>query len=129
LTDVVAFGSGGEDLLQRTQEKIGALLRRKQDVRVAVLACNTASGGAAVGRRAQLARTLLGAVTSTGRGRMILSASGHASHRLRVELLALAGALTEELRGTTATVTLWFTEASHGNAVRIVETRTATKGR
>ena len=125
-TSVVAFSRGGDDLVRRTEEKLDALRRRKQSVRVAVLACNSAAGGAAVGRRAKLAGMLLGAVSSTTCGRLILSASGGASHEVRQELLALAGALTEELRATSATVSLWFTEALPGHAVRIVETRTPT---
>ncbi len=107
--DVVAFSHEGEDLLRRTQEKVGALRRRQTSVRVAVLACNSATDGAAAGRRARLARTLLGAVTMSTCGRLILGASGHASEELRQELLALARGLAEELRGSTATVSLLFT--------------------
>lgn len=68
-TDLVAF-SPCEDLLHRTERKLSALHRDKQNVRVAVLACNS-TGGPTTQRRAQLARLLLGAVTSTACGRMI----------------------------------------------------------
>jgi hypothetical protein len=112
-TDLVAFSSGGEDLLQRTEQKLSALHRKKQNVRVAILACNS-TGGATTQRRAQLARLLLGAVTSTACGRLILSASGRASTQLRRDLLALAGQLTDGLRGTTATISVQFTEPTHG---------------
>jgi hypothetical protein len=110
-TNLVAFSHGCEDLLQRTQEKLGVLRRSKQTVRVAVLACNAATGDAPAGRRAQLARTLLDAVASATCGRLILSARGRASHKLLGELLALAEALAQELRGTRATVSLRFTDA------------------
>jgi hypothetical protein len=110
-TNLVAFGHGCDDLLRRTQDKLGVLQRSKQVVRVAVLACNAATGHAAAIGRARLARALLGAVASTTSGRLVLSASGRTSQQLLQELLALAGALAEELRGTSATVSLRFTEA------------------
>jgi hypothetical protein len=116
LTDVV--GLAGEDLLERTKEKLDALQRGNQRVRVAVLACNSATGGEIVGRRTQLARALVGAVARTIHGRLILSASEQASHELREELFTLAGDLTDQLRGTTASVSLWFTEPSHRPAAR-----------
>ena len=55
------------------------------------------------------ARTLLGAVSGTSHGRLVLCASGRSSHELRLELFALTGALTEEIRGTTTMVSLKFT--------------------
>jgi hypothetical protein len=112
--NLVAFSQDGEKLLQRTQEKLEALRRGQQDVRVAVLACNGETDGEANGCRAQVAHTLLAAVRGTTFGRLVLSASGRASLRLRQELLSLTGALSEQLRGTTATVSLKFTEASRG---------------
>ena len=109
--NLVAFSQNGEKLLQRTHQKLDALRRSQQDVRVAVLACNGDTDDEAGGYRAQVARTLLAAVTGKALGRLVLSASGHASLRLREELLALTSALSEQLRGTTATVSLRFTEA------------------
>jgi hypothetical protein len=112
-TNLVAFGHGCDDLLRRTQDKLGVLRRSKQVVRVAVLACSATSGGVASVGRAQLARALLGAVVSTNSGRLVLTASARTSQQLLQELLVLAGALAEELRGTTATVSLRFAEAPH----------------
>ena len=63
--NVVAFDRGGDDLLRRAEARLGILHRNKQSVRVAVLACNAATGGPAADQRAQIARTLLGAVTRT----------------------------------------------------------------
>ena len=114
LTNVVGLSPSGEDILQRTQEKLCALGRKGQGIRVAVLACNVAADADAVVRRAKLARALLGAVSQTVRGRLILSAREGASIAFRTELLSLAGQLTDALRGTTASVHLWFTEPSHG---------------
>jgi hypothetical protein len=68
--DVVAFPNGADDLLPRTREKLGAIHRSEQGVRVAVLACNSTAGGATALRRVQLARLLFGAVTSATRGRV-----------------------------------------------------------
>jgi len=114
-TNLIAFSQRGEKLLQRTEEELETLRRGQQNVRVAVLACNGETGGEVDGCRAQIARTLLGAVTRTTFGRLVLSApGGRISLGVRHELLALAGALTEQLRGTTATVSLRFTEASLG---------------
>jgi hypothetical protein len=68
LTSVVGLGPMGDDLLERTREKINFMHRRNQGVRVAVLACNAAIGGEAIGSRATLARALLGAVARTVHG-------------------------------------------------------------
>ncbi len=124
LTSVVGLGPVGDDLLQRTREELAALHRRNQGVRVAVLACNAATSGEAVGHRAALARALLGAVAQTIHGRLVLSAKDRAPPPLRRALLALAGELTDELVGTTASVSLWFTEPSQGRLARPAETRT-----
>lgn len=115
--NVVASCDGGDDLFQRMQEKIGILHSSKKAVRVAVLACNTATDHAAVDRRARLARGLLGAVTFCTHGRLILESSGRAPDLLRRELFALAGDLAERVRGTTVTVSLRFAGALHRKAV------------
>jgi hypothetical protein len=122
-TNLVAFSQEGEDLSRRTQEKIDALRRRRQGVRIAVLACSSATGGTSARQRAQLARVLLGAVKSTTCGRLTLTASGLASHQLRQELVALAGELTDELRGTTATISLRFADAARVGSARLAHGR------
>jgi hypothetical protein len=98
--NLVAFSQDGEKLLRRTHEKLDALRRSQHDVRVAVLACNEQMDGEGPCYRAQVAHALLGAVSGTSFGRLVLSASGRASLRLRQELLSLAGMLSEQLRGT-----------------------------
>ncbi|HEV3189604.1 MAG TPA: hypothetical protein VGY54_03860 [Polyangiaceae bacterium] len=108
--NLVAFSQGSEKLLQRTQEKLDTLRRARQDVRVAVLACNGETDGEAASYRAQVARALLSAVTGAMLGRLVLSANGRASLRLRHELLSLTCTLSEQLRGTTATISLKFTD-------------------
>lgn len=113
-SNLVAFSQKGEKLLQRTREELEALRRDQHNVRVAVLACNGEIDGEANGYRVQVAHTLLGAVTGTTFGRLVLSAGGGASLLVRQELLALAGILSEQLRGTTATVSLRFTKTSRG---------------
>jgi|HubBroStandDraft_6_1064221.scaffolds.fasta_scaffold312203_2 hypothetical protein len=113
-SNLVAFSQPREKLLQRIQEELDALRRSLQSVRVAVLACNGDTGGEAYSCRAEIARSLLAAVMGTTFGRLVLSASGCASLRLCQELIALAGVLSEQLRGTSATVSLRFTEASGG---------------
>ncbi len=115
-TDVVGLAGGGEDLLRRTREKLDLIQNRKGGLRVAVLACNGVPGGGAVSPRAQLARTLLHAVAPSIHGRLIVSACDDASHELRRELLSLVEELSDELRGTTAMVELWFTEPARGRA-------------
>lgn len=110
--NLIAFSQHGEKLLRRTQEKLDALRRGRRDVRVAVLACNAETDGGVEGWRAQVARALLGAVSDTAFGRLVLSVSERASLRLRQELFSLTGELGQELQGTTATVSLRFTEAS-----------------
>ncbi|MGO8994077.1 MAG: hypothetical protein ACLQVI_12175 [Polyangiaceae bacterium] len=127
-TNVVALCECADDLLRRTREKLEVLHRARQALRVAVLVCNAAASGPDVGRRAQLAHILLGAVKSRPCGRLILCTSAEASRPLRRELLVLAAALTEELRETTATVSLWFSEAPKERAVRIVAARSPADG-
>ncbi|HEY3822328.1 MAG TPA: hypothetical protein VGL81_34420 [Polyangiaceae bacterium] len=105
-TNLVAFTHGREELLRRTQEKLGVLRRSKQTVRVAVLACNVATDDVHAGMRAQLAHSLLDAVARTTCGRLILSAGARAPRELLKELLALAESLAQEVRGTSATVSL-----------------------
>jgi hypothetical protein len=62
---VVGLGSiGDDDLVGRTLEKLDVFRRAKHLVRVAVLTCNANTGAAAIGRRTNLARTLLEAVTA-----------------------------------------------------------------
>jgi hypothetical protein len=111
-TDVVALRHEGEELLRRTEERIGALHRGKRAVRIAVLACGSAAGAAAVGQRTRLARMLLGAVVGAASGQLILSASERASDQLRRELFVLAGELTEQLQGKTATICVRFTPST-----------------
>jgi hypothetical protein len=107
-SNLLAFSQKGEKLLQRTRDELEMLRRDQQTVRVAVLACNRETDGEADSYRAQVARTLLSAVKGTTLGRLVLSASGSSPARVRQELLALAGTLSEQLRGTTATVSLRF---------------------
>ena len=110
-TNLVAFNTGCEELLAKAQEKLHSLRRAKLAVRVAVLACNMAAGDSVAGPRAQLARLLLSAVAGTTHGRMLLTCGPRPSHSLVQELLALAEALTLDLRGATATVSLRIAEA------------------
>lgn len=108
VTSLVAFCEEGDELLRRTEAALHTLERGKRAVRVAVLACNAAADGQAASLRLSLARRLLGAVSGTTCGRLVVSASVTASRDLREALLVLVGALTEELRGTTTTVSLRF---------------------
>jgi len=125
LTSLVAFGPGGEELLRRAEEKVKALRRAKQEIRVAVIACNSATGGVVDIRRVELARLLLRAVKNATRGRLVLSASGRASRQFRQELFALAGELSEELGKSSTTITVRFIETSHRNAVPLMDTRSS----
>lgn len=112
--DLIAFSMGGEALVHKTQEKVDALKRDRQDVRVAVLACNGEADVQTGTCRAKVARTLLAAVSRATFGRLVLTASSRVPMRVRNELFLLAGTLSENLRGTTATVSLKFTEAPRG---------------
>jgi hypothetical protein len=99
------------DMVGSTREKLAALRRGRQDVSVAVLACNGATDEATAHRRATVAGDLLASVSGTWRGRLVLTApGGRASGPLRRHLLSLTGTLSDSLRGTSATVTLQFTE-------------------
>jgi hypothetical protein len=110
--DVVAFSQGGQQLLRRTEETLDALRSGRQDVGVAVLACNSDPDADIGGYRVQIAGKLLSAVTGTASGQLIVTASDRASARVRHELLSLAGLLSENLGGTTATVSLRFIGSS-----------------
>jgi hypothetical protein len=112
LTDVVGLSSEADDLLERTRKKLEALRSSNRAVRVAVLACNSATCDGSP-RRESIARTLLGAVTNAPRGRLILTANEAASTPLRAELLTLAEELRNAARGSSASVSVWFTEPAH----------------
>jgi hypothetical protein len=100
-----------QDMVGSTREKLDALRRGRQDISVAVLACNGATDRVTTDRRAKVAGELLASVSRAWRGRLVLTASaGRASGPLRQHLLSLAGTLSDNLRGTSATVTLKFTE-------------------
>jgi hypothetical protein len=105
-----------QDMLRCTRERVASLHRAHEEVRVAVLACNGATDEATLHRRASLAQELLACVSRAWRGRLVLTApGGRASGVFRHHLLSLAGMLSEDLRGTSATVTLKFTEpCDHG---------------
>jgi hypothetical protein len=71
-------------------------------------ACNEATDVASSGRRAEIARELLGAVAPVTHGRLVLWAAERASSELRRELLSLADRLSGALPGTMASVSLRF---------------------
>jgi hypothetical protein len=112
--NVVAVGADQEGLLQRTRQGLDSLRRRGHYLRVAMLACNEATDLASVAHRAEVAHELLTAVSAVGFGRLLLSATDHASIRVRDELLSLAGVLRQRLLGSAATVSVRFGGASHG---------------
>jgi hypothetical protein len=110
---VVAVAHGDEGLLARTRRRLDAMRQeRQQDLRVAVLACNTASDVTSVARRTEIAHELLTAVTEVGSGKLVLAASDRITMQQRCELLSLAGELSQRLRGGTATVSVRFGETS-----------------
>jgi hypothetical protein len=101
----------GQDTVRCTRERLAAFDRQREHVQVAVLACNDATDPETADQRIALGRELLASITRAWHGRLVLTASaGRASSRLRQHLLSLAETLTDELRGTSATVTLLFTE-------------------
>jgi hypothetical protein len=107
---LVALRSG-QDMVQCTRDRLAVLRRQREEVRVAVLACNGATDAASADRRAHVARELLASVSRTFRGRLVLTASAwRASSLFRHHMLTLAGTLTDHLPGTSATVTLRFTD-------------------
>ena len=100
-----------EDAVRCTRERLAALHRQREEVQVAVLACNDATDAESVDRRVAVGRELLASVTRAWHGRLVLTASaGRTSWRVRQHMLSLAEALTNHVRGTSATVTLRFHE-------------------
>lgn len=106
--NVMVVGSDKEGLLQRTRQGLDSLRRRGHYLRVAVLACNESTDLGSVAHRAEVARELLTAVSAAGFGRLLLSATDRASMQQRNELLSLAGALSQTLPGSSATVVVRF---------------------
>jgi hypothetical protein len=128
--NVVAVHDDGEALLQRTVQKLEALRRRGQRLRIAVLACNAETDRASIGRRAEVAHELLRAVAAAGFGRLLLSTPNGASVRLRRELLALGDELRRTFAGTAVTVTVRFgdldsTRPPAASSQRAARTRSA----
>ena len=100
----------GQDTVRRTRERLAALHRQREHVQVAVLACNDATDAETTDRRIAVGRALLASISRAWHGRLLVIApAGRASSLLRQHLLSLAETLTDELRGTSATVTLRFT--------------------
>jgi hypothetical protein len=112
--NVVAVGCDQEELLQRTRQGLDSLRRRDHYLRVAVLACNAATDVVSAARRAEVAHELWAAVAAVGFGRLLLSATDRASMQLRHELLSLADALSQTLRGSSARVSVRFGGATDG---------------
>jgi hypothetical protein len=106
--NVVAVGHDEEGLVERTRAELASILRRGQQVRVAVLACGQAADAASVRRRAEVADELISSVAAAGFGRLVLTAPDCASRGQRCELLALAGELSHKVRGATAAVSVRF---------------------
>jgi hypothetical protein len=111
---LLAVGACDEhETLQRTRERLEWLRHHDHQVRVAVLACSEATDPASAARRAAVAHELFGVVRATVSGRLVLAGTDHASMQARRELLGLAGALSDRLGGTSATVSVRF--GSPGN--------------
>jgi hypothetical protein len=108
--NMVAIKQSEQDQPQRTRERLDAIARGRHCVRVAVLACNAATDGPAVAQRAQVASDLLGAVKTAVLGRLVLTASPDASPRLRESLFSLVGDLGQQLRSSSASVSLRFAD-------------------
>ena len=114
--NVVAIGHHDERLLERTRQRLDSLRQRGDHVRVAVLACNEATDDASVASRKEVAQELASAVAATRFGRLVLSAAERASVQLRHGLISLAGALSNELRGTSVWVRFTGTGAGPRDA-------------
>jgi hypothetical protein len=106
-----------EALLQRIRQRLDSLRLKGDRVRVAVLACNGATDGASLARRAEIAHELLSAVAAVGFGRLVLDVATRASPQLRLELLALAGGLSHARAGGSV-VSVRFNEPSERSASR-----------
>jgi hypothetical protein len=105
---VVAVGGAGHGLLKKTLEKLDSLRRGGQRVRVAVLACNDTADRESTSRRVEIAHELLSSVVAVSFGRLVLSCRDGISVQQRRDLVSLAGALVERVRGRTATVSVKF---------------------
>jgi hypothetical protein len=105
---MVAIKQTVDERPQRTRERLDEIQRGKNCVRVAVLACNSATDANSLAQRAQVAKDLLGAVKTAALGRLVLTANAHASPQLRHSLLSLVGDLGQALRSSSATVCLRF---------------------
>jgi len=80
----------------RVGEALDGLFARGVSLATAVLACNERLDASAVCARAELARTILGAMAKEQRGSLLFSASERASGRLRHAVSSLAGELCTE---------------------------------
>jgi hypothetical protein len=117
LENVVQIGEHEEGLLQRIRRKLALLRLSGGRVRVAVLACNEATDAAALARRSELAHELLAAVAAAGFGRLVLRARCHAATHPRLDLLSLAGSLSQAPGGG-AVVSVKFDHQSAGKPRR-----------
>jgi hypothetical protein len=109
-------GESLPNLLRRTYSHIRAIELVGGTVQQAVLSCGDDQSPRAVEERLPLARALLASVLRDDHGRLDLLARAGASARTKQSLVALAGALTESLSGTSASISARFVPAEQAAA-------------
>jgi hypothetical protein len=90
------------DLVRRTYDCIRTIEREDRAVGLAVLSCGGDAGEEIVEHRARLARALLSVVLRADAGRLVL----YGSRRMEQELFGLADALSADLPGMTASLSV-----------------------
>ena len=104
------------DLLRRTCSHLRAIDLAGGTVHQAVLSCSDDPSLRATEDRVPLARALLASVLREDEGHLDLVARSSASARTKQSLVALAGALTASLVGTSASVSARFATADRAAA-------------
>lgn len=104
------------DLLRRAHLRIRAIELVGGTVHQAVLSCSDDGSRRATEGRMPLARALLASVLRDGDGRLDLVARAGAPALTKQSIVALAGALTESLAGTSASVSARFGVAERSAA-------------
>ena len=88
-------------------------------VRLTVLACSESTTAAVLASRYRIASALIRSMARIGSGQLVLVAEADIDDELRHELLALAGALCDDLHGTRLNVRVLFSSKAPRSTIRL----------
>ena len=117
VVEIQAESEAGTAFVSRVKRRI-ATTRKRGAVRVALLAANGVLDRASKQARYELAHTLAGALDGAGELVLTASLSSGNAESIRHELFSLAGALCDELKCASVSVSVRFSDATDESGTR-----------